>query len=378
MADYYAILGVSKSATQEDIKKAYRNLAKKFHPDKVKPQEQESAKKKFQEIQQAYDVLYNPEKRSSYDQIGHENYEKGGGFNAGQNGGFHDFSDIFQDIFGQFGEGFSGFGSSSRGSRAKRGQDLKYSIEISLEEAYTGIDLKVEIPKNVSCKGCAGSGINKSGSQVRCNTCYGKGKVIVQSIFMNMEQICPDCQGKGVKYSTCSDCKGKCVVYEKKKIDIKIPKGVYNGINLKIMEEGNAGTHQGPAGDLYVNVNIKKHELFEVEGTNIVCKIPISFLDAVLGSTIEAPLIDGSASQVKIPAGISYGSRIKLAGKGMPVLKSTARGDMYILVEIETPQSLSSKEKELYQQLKTLQIDNMNSKGFLNKMKGFLNKFKKQ
>lgn len=376
--DYYAVLGITKSANKEEIKKAYKSLVKQHHPDKfTDAKEKEAANKKFQEIQSAYDVLSDDKKRQTYDAYGHEGYTQSGGAGAG-GGGFHGFEgfgagggfDIFNEFFSQFG----GAQSGREYSRAQEGEDLRYAIEIDLEEAFKGTKLKIKLPRMVKCDGCAGHGIEKDAKTSKCHTCNGSGRVVMQQMFLNIQQTCPTCHGKGVSAPVCKLCRGSCRVSQKSELEIEVPKGVTDGLNLRMQREGNAGVEGGPNGDLFISVRVRKHALFEVEGNNLVCVIPISAQVAALGKEIEVPTIDGQTMKVNIPAGSQYGSRIKISGKGMPIIRSSARGDMFVKLNILIPTSMNSKEKELWKALLEESEHNAESKSFLDKVKKFLNK----
>ena len=382
--DYYALLGVKKGASIDEIKKAYRVAAKKHHPDLVRDEsKKEEAKKKFQEIQNAYDVLSDEKKRQMYDSLGHDNFTRNGGQGgaSGAAGGFEyqgGFEDIFNDLFGRgfgagFGGGFQGFQEADR-SNAMRGEDLRYFVELTLEEAFAGKELKIQLPRMIACTGCSGKGVDPESKPIKCTTCNGAGRVVMQQMFLTLQQTCHDCHGAGTKQSSCKQCRGKCRVNEKSVIEITIPKGVVDGVSLRMQRQGNAGIAGGPAGDLFIAVKVKKHELFVVEGSNLVCTIPVSLPLAVLGGTLQVPTIDGMLVDVKIPAGSTYGDRIKVAGKGMPILnpmkKDAGRGDMFMQVELDVPASLSSKEKEAWKALLEAE-NNPKYKKFATKLKGY-------
>ncbi len=358
--DYYSLLGVKKGASADEIKKAYRVAAKKYHPDLVRDEsKKEEAKKKFQEIQAAYDVLGDEKKRQAYDSMGHESFTRTGG---GGNYGFESqggFEDIFNDLFGRgfssrgFSSAFGGFNSDSgEYSNAARGEDLRYSLELALEESFAGKELKIQLPRMVVCKGCSGNGKDPESKAIKCTTCNGTGRIVMQQMFLTLQQTCHDCHGRGNRQADCKQCRGKCRVSEKSTIDVVIPKGVTDGISLRMQRQGNAGIEGGPAGDLFIAVKVKKHDLFVVENANLICSFPVSLAIAVLGGVIEVPTIDGSLIEVKIPAGSENGDRIRVAGKGMPILSSlkrdVGRGDMFVQIELDVPTSLSSKEKEAW------------------------------
>lgn len=377
MADYYSILGVSKTAKQDEIKKAYRSLAKKHHPDLVQDAKQkEEAKKKFQEVQEAYDVLGDEKKRQNYDALGHERFQNG--YSGGQGGfdfngaDFGGFENVFNEFFSQFGGGGFGFGSSAAEySNAVRGEDLRYFVELTLEQAFKGTKMNIQLPRMSACETCAGAGVDKDSKPVTCSTCKGSGRIVSQQMFLNIQQTCPTCHGKGKSQAVCKSCKGACRVNKKSLVEVNIPAGVQSDMHLRLSRQGNAGLHGGPAGDLFVILRVQKHALFEVEGNNLVCKVPISVPMAVLGGEIEAPTIDGKAVSVKVPSGSQFNTRIKIAGKGMPVLNKNTRGDMYIQLEIDIPTSLGAKEKDAWNVLMK-ESANPKSAGFFAKVKEFL------
>lgn len=384
--DYYALLGIKKGASTDEIKKAYRAAAKKHHPDLVRDEsKKEEAKKKFQEIQAAYDVLSDEKKRQMYDSLGHDNFTRQGsgqgGFDGFGQGGFGQggFEDIFNDLFGR--GGFSGFSSAGFGgfqeaehTRAMRGEDLRYFVELTLEEAFSGKELKIQLPRMIACTSCSGKGLDPNSKPEKCSACKGSGHTVVQQMFFSIQQTCRSCNGRGVKQDTCKQCRGNCRINEKSTIDITIPKGVVDGVNLRMQRQGNAGIEGGPAGDLFIAVKVKKHELFAVENASLVCITPVSLPLAVLGGLLQVPTIDGDLIDVKIPASSVHGDRIKVPGKGMPILnptrKDTQRGDMFVLIDLDVPNSLSGKEKEAWKVL--LEAENSPKyKKFAGKLKGY-------
>jgi molecular chaperone DnaJ len=377
--DFYSILGVNKGSSDDEIKKAYRNLVKKHHPDRFKqPSEKEEATKKFQEIQSAYDVLSDEKKKKSYDAIGHDTYTKSGGQGfGGFEGGFGGFDfggfDIFNDIFSQFG-GASGQ-SAPEYSRAGRGEDLRYAIEIDLEEAFSGKSMTIKLPKMVACVSCDNKGVEKGSTGSKCGKCNGTGRIVTRQMFLNVQQTCHECNGRGVKQPVCKSCRGVCRVNQKVEIDIEIPKGVTNGLNLRMQGKGNAGVEGGASGDLFIELHIRRHPLFEVDGNNLICTVPVSVQIAVLGGEILVPTIEGQSIQVKIPVGTVHGAKIKVQNKGMPYIRSSSsRGDMHVKVEIDIPTSLSSKEKDLWKQISEIAKETDKSKTFSKKMKDFFSK----
>lgn len=380
--DYYTVLGILKSASQDEIKKAYRGLAKKHHPDKFPdPKEKEAAVKKFQEIQQAYEVLGDEKKKQAYDTFGHENYqntgggqgfhgfEGGGGFGGFGAGGF---DSIFNDIFSQF----SGGGAQQGESESYRGEDLKYSTEITLEEAFKGKKITIKLPRMGTCQPCEGSGEEKDAKVAKCMMCGGVGRVKMQQFFIQVQQICPQCSGKGTAKPSCKKCGGQGRVKETTTTEIDIPAGVFDNMHLRMQGAGNAGTRKGRTGDLFILIRIFPHQLFEVEGHNIICVVPITVAVAAIGGEIEIPTIEGGKIKIDVPAGSQYHSKIRIKGKGMPHIKSSSVGDMIIVLEIEIPTRLSDKERELWSALKENSKSGTKSSTFFSKVKDFLSKFK--
>lgn len=352
--DYYEVLGVPRDVSADDLKKAYRKLAVKFHPDK-NPGDK-TAEDKFKEIGEAYDVLSDEQKRAAYDRYGHAAFSGGmGGPSGAGGGGFHDPFDIFREVFGGGGGGgiFESFfggggGGGSRGRRRdgpQRGNDLRYGIEISLEDAARGIEREIEYDRLNVCKTCSGSGSNSGSGKKSCRTCGGVGQVISSRGFFQIQQNCPDCQGSGEVISDpCKGCSGSGRSREHTKLRVKIPAGIEDGSRLRSGGNGDYGTQGGPAGDLYIVVNVKPHDIFEREGDDLHCQMPLSFPVAALGGEITVPTMGGKAS-VKIPAGTQNGTTFRLRGKGMPVLGSSASGDLYVHVQIAVPTKLSTEQR---------------------------------
>jgi len=345
--DFYKLLGVDRNASDAEIKKSYRSKAMKFHPDRNKDNPVE-AEAKFKQIKEAYEVLSDPKKRSAYDQFGHAGVDPsmGGGRGASGFGGFgagESFSDIFGDIFG-------GGGRQQR-SNVQRGSDLRYNLELSLEEAVFGTDAKIRVPVLVACGVCNGSGAKKGSSPVICSTCHGHGQVRMQQGFFSVQQTCPTCRGSGKQIKDpCGSCHGQGRVQENKTLSAKIPAGVDTGDRIRLAGEGEAGEHGGPAGDLYVQVQVKDHEIFTRDGANLYCEVPISFPTACLGGELEVPTLNGKVL-LKIPAETQTGKLFRLRGKGVKPVRGGPVGDLLCKVQVETPVHLTKEQKTLVEQL---------------------------
>jgi molecular chaperone DnaJ len=343
--DYYASLGVARDASPEELKKAYRKLAMRYHPDR-NPGDK-SAEAKFKEINEAYDVLRDPEKRAAYDRFGHAAFEPGagaGGFGGFQAGG--SFADIFDEMFSEF------MGGSRRsGAASSRGADLRAAVEVTLEEAFTGKKATLRVPSLVVCEACGGTGSEGGAAPTTCPTCGGLGKIRAQQGFFLIERTCPTCGGTGkVVKDPCRVCRGTGRVQRDRTLNIDIPAGVEDGMRLRIAGAGEAGPRGGPAGDLFVDVSVRPHEIFQREGSSIYCRVPLRMTTAALGGQIEVPTIDGGRAKVTIPAGTQTGDQFRLRGKGMSQLRSAARGDMFIQVVVETPVNLTKRQQELLRQ----------------------------
>lgn len=364
--DYYQVLGIDKGASADDIKKAYRKLAMKYHPDQNAGDK--SAEHKFKEVSEAYEILKDTQKRQMYDQYGHAAFDNSSGHPGG--GGFGGFSDIFDDIFSQFSGG--GF---NRAQPDISGDHIRYDLEISLEEAFKGISKDISITTLVQCSSCSGTGAKKGTSPVNCSTCHGHGAVRMQQGFFAVERTCPDCHGLGQTIKDpCSDCRGTGRKSKKKTLNVDIPAGVEDGVRIRLAGEGEAGIRGGSSGDLYVFLSVKPHDLFVRDGSTLMCHIPISMVMAALGGKIEVPSIDGTKSSVTIPEGSQTGKKFRLKGKGMSVLRSSHRGDLIVQITVETPVKLSKKQKELLQEFSTTCKDsktNPESTGFFDKVKKF-------
>ena len=345
--DYYELLGVSRQADAGELKKAYRKLAMQYHPDR-NPGDKE-AEQKFKEVSEAYEVLSDADKRAAYDRFGHAAFEQGGGPGAGRAGGFDfgaGFADIFEEMFGDF----VGGGGGRRGGAA-RGSDLRYNMEISLEEAFEGKQATIRVPTSVGCEECDGTGAEKGSSPVNCRTCHGRGKIRAQQGFFTIERTCPSCHGAGqVIDKPCKDCSGAGRVEREKTLSVNIPAGVEDGTRIRLAGEGEAGMRGAAPGDLYIFLSLAPHRFFKRDGANIRCRVPISMVTAALGGQLEVPTLDGKLARVTIPEGTESGDQFRLRGRGMTVLRSSARGDLYVETQVETPKSLTKEQKELLKQ----------------------------
>lgn len=349
--DYYEVLGVARDAAEEDLKRAYRKLAMQFHPDRN--QGDKLAEARFKEVNEAYDVLKDPEKRAAYDRYGHAAFDPAGAGPGGMGGGFGGgnpfggaFEDIFEEMFGRFGTG----GARGRGA-AGRGADLRQQVEIGLEEAFAGTKATIRVPSSVVCEACKGTGAEGNAAAQTCPTCGGAGKVRAQQGFFLIERTCPTCGGQGrIIKNPCKICAGQGRVQRDRTLNVTIPAGVEDGTRIRLAGEGEAGLRGAPAGDLYVDVAIRPHPIFQREGANIFVRVPLRMTQAALGGAVEVPSIDGGRTRVTIPAGTQTGDQFRLRGKGFSVLRSAARGDMYVQVVVETPQNLTKRQRELLEE----------------------------
>ncbi|MCI5060617.1 MAG: molecular chaperone DnaJ [Alphaproteobacteria bacterium] len=357
--DFYKTLGVERGASADDIKKAYRKLAMKYHPDQNK--DNKEAETKFKEINEAYDILKDEKKRAAYDRFGAAAFDGsqgpfgGGGTSGAGNpfgGGFNNagnFSDIFEDMFGSFMDG--GMGGRGNGG-AMRGNDMQYALDIDLEDAYFGKETTIRVPLNDTCDKCDGSGAEKGSKPETCTTCNGTGRVRAQQGFFTIERTCATCGGVGQMIKNpCKACSGTGRVRREKTLKVNIPKGIDGGRRIRLSGEGEAGVRGGPSGDLYILVGLKPHKFFKREGANLYCRVPIPMTTATLGGEIEVPTVDGKKAEVKVPGGTQTGQQFRLRGKGMPVIGSNTNGDMYIEIFVETPVNLNSKQKDMFKKL---------------------------
>ncbi|MFL6972927.1 MAG: molecular chaperone DnaJ, partial [Xanthobacteraceae bacterium] len=338
---YYEVLELERGASDADVKAAFRKLAMKCHPDR-NPGDT-SSEQRFKEINEAYEILKDPDKRAAYDRFGHAAFEQGMG------NGAHDFGPGFGSAFADIFEGIFGMaGGRGRGNRAERGADLRYNMEITLEEAFAGKTAQVRIPTSVSCEACSGTGAKAGTKPKTCPHCGGVGRIRHAQGFFTLERTCTGCQGRGqVIESPCPSCSGSSRVTRERTLSVNIPPGVEDGTRIRLAGEGEVGPHGAPPGDLYIFVSLTSHPIFQRDGANIYCRVPIPFTTAALGGAIEVPTVDGGRTRVTVPAGTQYGHQFRLRGKGMPVLRSAVRGDMYIQAVIETPVNLTKRQQEL-------------------------------
>ena len=376
--DFYEVLGVDRQADDKQLKSAFRQLAKKYHPDANR--DDETAHAKFQEISEAYDALKDPQSRAAYDRFGHAAFENGGP-GAGGPGGFgpefsSSMSDVFEDLFGDFMGG--GGGRRQGGGGAQRGSDLRFNLEISLIDAFKGKSATINVPTSVTCETCDGSGAKPGTSPTTCSTCGGQGAVRASQGFFTVERTCPSCHGQGQTITDpCADCGGQGRINKERTLSVNIPAGVEEGTRIRVAGKGEAGARGGPTGDLYIFLSIKPHEFFQRDGADLFCSVPITMATAALGGDVEVPTIDGNKARVTIPEGTQSGKQFRLRSKGMPVLRSQNNGDMYIQATVETPVNLSKKQQDLLKEFEAEKRDNSpQSAGFFSKAKAFWEGFK--
>ncbi len=376
--DFYDVLGVSRSASAEELKKAYRKKAKELHPDRNS--DNPDAEAQFKEVNEAYDALKDPDRKAAYDRFGHAAFDGGmgaaGARGARQGGGFGGnadfasaFSDVFEDLFGDF----VGGGRGGPRSRASRGSDLRYNMRINLEEAYAGAKKTIRVPRLSACDACSGTGAEGGAEPVTCPTCSGMGKVRAQQGFFTVERSCPTCGGSGqIVKNPCKVCAGAGRVEKEASLSVNIPAGVETGTRIRLSGEGEAGLRGGTPGDLYIFVNVAEHQIFKRDDVTLYCRVPVSMARAALGGEVEVPTIDGGRSRVKVPMGSQSGRQMRLRGKGMPALRGGGHGDMLIELAVETPVNLTSRQKELLEEFEKLSAENNpESSGFFDKVKGF-------
>src|ERR671913_1660738 len=377
--DYYELLGVSRTASADDLKKAFRKLAMQHHPDRNR--DDKDAEKRFKNINHAYDILKDPEKRAAYDRYGPAAFEggmgpggPGGPFGGGAQG--FDFGSVFGDIFEEM---FGAGGQRGRGGRTDmRGQDLRFNLEITLEQAYGGTEATVRVPTSIACETCKGSGAEPGSKPQQCPTCHGRGRLRAQQGFFTVERTCHACHGAGqVIDKPCRACAGQGRTRRDKTLKVNIPAGVEDGTRIRLSGEGEAGARGGPAGDLYVFLSVRRHQLFEREGADVHCRVPISLVTAALGGEFTVPTLDGSDAKVKVPEGTHSGKQFRLRSKGMPVLRSRDLGDLYIQVVVETPQKLTKRQRELLAEFERASSDETHpeSSGFFSRVREFFDGF---
>jgi molecular chaperone DnaJ len=366
--DYYEVLGVTRTSTEVELKAAFRKLAMQHHPDR-NPGDKD-CEHRFKEINEAYDVLKDGDKRAAYDRFGHAAFEHGG--MGGGHGFGADFGSTFADIF----EGIFGMGSArGRSSGRERGSDLRYNMEITLDEAFRGKTAQIRIPTSVVCEACSGSGAKVGTKPKPCSSCGGAGKIRHAQGFFTLERTCPTCHGRGqVIDDPCKVCGGGGRVTRERTLSVNIPAGVEDGTRIRLAGEGEAGLRGGPPGDLYIFLEVASHEFFQRDGADLYCRVPISMASAALGGEFEVPAIDGSKVKFKVPSGTQTGRRFRLAGKGMPVLRAKQTGDMYVQVAVETPQNLTKRQRELLAEFEKLssEVTQPDSAGFFSRVKEFL------
>jgi molecular chaperone DnaJ len=373
--DYYDVLGVAKGASEADIKKAFRKMAMEHHPDRNRHDPRSEAR--FKEVNEAYDVLKDAQRKAAYDRFGHAAFENGhgasaGGFRHGQADFASAFSDVFDDLFGDF-MGAAGAGARARSQRATRGSDLRYNLRLKLEEAYRGKQATISVPSSAPCETCHGTGAEGGAQASTCPTCSGLGKVRAQQGFFTVERTCPTCGGRGqIIKNPCSSCAGAGRVRKDRTLNVNIPAGVETGTRIRLAGEGEAGLRGGPSGDLYIFIEVEPHPIFERDGQNLYCRIPVSMTTAALGGEIDAPTLDGGKTRVKVPAGVQSGKQLRLRGKGMPGIRAATAGDLYIELAVETPVNLSARQRDLLREFEDAGRDNSpETQDFFSKVKGF-------
>ncbi|MCB1473628.1 MAG: molecular chaperone DnaJ [Rhodobiaceae bacterium] len=367
--DFYDTLGVDPKADDKAIKSAYRKLAMQYHPDR-NPDDKD-AEARFKDINAAYEILKDPQKRAAYDRFGHAAFQNGGAGAGGFNSDFGaSMADIFDDLFGDF------MGGGRRGARQnnRRGADLRYNMEITLEDAYSGKNAEIRVPSSAACDTCHGSGAKPGTGSKTCASCGGAGRVRASQGFFSIERTCPRCNGTGEMIETpCEDCGGAGRVARERTLSINIPPGVEDGTRIRLSGEGDAGLRGGPAGDLYIFLSLKPHDIFQRDGADLFCRVPISFTTAALGGSFDVPTLDGKRTPVKVPAGTQTGEQFRISGKGMPVLRSRQHGDLYVQTIVETPVKLTRRQRELLEEFDkaTSEENTPDTHGFLSRVKDF-------
>jgi len=371
--DYYDVLGVDKAASEGDIKKAFKKKVMEHHPDVNRHDPKSEAR--FKEINEAYDVLKDDQKKAAYDRFGHAAFANGTGGGAGFRGGPGNpdfasaFSDVFDDLFGDF----MGGGGRGRGQRATRGSDLRYNLRMTLEQAYHGTQATISVPTSAACEVCHGTGAQGGAEPATCPTCAGHGRMRAQQGFFTVERTCPTCGGRGqIIKNPCPACAGQGRVHKDRTLSVNIRAGVETGTRIRLAGEGEAGLRGGPSGDLYIFIEVEPHAIFERDNQNLYCRIPVSMTTAALGGEIDAPTLDGGKTRVKVPAGVQSGKQLRLRGKGMPALRTTGAGDLYIELHVETPVNLSHRQRELLREFEEAGGDNSpETQDFFSKLKSF-------
>lgn len=378
--DYYEVLGVSKGASADEIKKGYRTKAKELHPDRNA--DNPEAESQFKEANEAYDVLKDADKKAAYDRFGHAAFDGGmaggprGGGGQGQGDFASAFSDVFEDLFGDFMGGQRGRPGGAR-TQATRGSDLRYNLSITLEDAFNGLSKQITVPSSVACGSCDGTGSEAGAEPTGCPTCSGMGKVRAQQGFFTVERTCPTCSGMGqIVKNPCGACGGAGRQEKERTLSVNVPAGVETGTRIRLSGEGEAGLRGGPAGDLYIFVDVQDHALFQRDGMDLFCRVPVSMVSAALGGEIEVPSIDGGRSRVRVPEGSQSGRQMRLRGKGMPALRGPGVGEMYIELMVETPVKLTGDQADLLRQFEESckKTNNPNASGFFDKVKSFWDK----
>ena len=369
--DYYEVLGLSKGASGDEIKKGYRAKAKELHPDRNS--DNPNAETMFKEVNEAYDVLKDADRKAAYDRYGHAAFEGGIGGGGRPGGGPGDFSSAFSDVFDDLFGDFMGGGRGNSRNRASRGSDLRYNLQVTLEDAYSGLQKSINIPTSVECGSCNGTGAEGGSEPTTCPTCSGMGKVRATQGFFTVERTCPTCSGIGQMIKNpCKKCGGQGRAEKDRALSVNIPAGVETGTRIRLSGEGEAGLRGGPSGDLYIFIEVREHGIFQREGGNLFCRVPVSMTSAALGGDIEVPTIDGGRSRVKIPSGSQSGRQMRLRNKGMPSIKSSQIGDMFIELAIETPVNRTSRQKELLCEFEAMSEDNNpESKSFFSTVRSF-------